>query len=186
MRILGSRLDQLTGLLNMSLLAWGATPPGILGAFARRVRTPLILNGPDRVATWVSVTLCTSMAEGGAMTTVGSMVELVRWYRGRESKEQRTLCAVNFESRGRKYSLGIEEACSDGMKGEIGGVRAQYSKRGKITTRRRGKFPSAANSKQASTSLLSDRNPYRAVMTPHLQLAWHLERDPLLYLGISG
>ena len=62
----------------MSLLAWGATPPGILGAFARREYTPLMLRGPDIVAAEVSVAAWGSMTDGATILVVQWMALLLR------------------------------------------------------------------------------------------------------------
>ena len=62
-----AELQNLTGPLNISLLACAAIPPGILGALERRAATPLTLSLSEKVAICVSVVLCTSRAAGGGM-----------------------------------------------------------------------------------------------------------------------
>ena len=59
-----------TGLLNISLLACGAIPPDILGAFDRLVATPFTLNRSEKVAACVSVRAGGSRALGGAMDSI--------------------------------------------------------------------------------------------------------------------
>ena len=62
-----AELQNLTGPLNISLLACAAIPPGILGALERRAVTPLTLSLSEKVVICVSVMLCTSRAVGGGM-----------------------------------------------------------------------------------------------------------------------
>ncbi len=69
----------LTGLLNMSLLAWAAMPPLIFGALDRRAATPLTLKRSEKVAICVSIAPWTSVAIGGAITVSGVRMVGVAW-----------------------------------------------------------------------------------------------------------
>ena len=66
----GAKVPILTELLNMSLLAGAAMPPGILGALERRAATPLTLSLSENVEMCVSVVLCTPRAVGGTMVRI--------------------------------------------------------------------------------------------------------------------